>query len=48
MFLQKSGKLQNFSDFAGWPQIGMKNETKFEKNQAEISNLKNIGLKKLV
>ena len=45
MFLQKSGKLQNFSDSAGWPQIGLKNQTKFEKNQTKISNFKNLGLK---
>ena len=32
----------------GWPQIGLKNQTEFEKNQTEILNLKNLGLKNSV
>ena len=49
-FLQKWAKLRNFSDSAGWSQISLKNQTKLKKNlnQTEISNLKNLGLKKLV
>ena len=35
MFLQKMMKLQKFSDSAGWSQIGLKNQTEFEKKKSD-------------